>query len=124
MGKNKMSPASNNDSIRRKLLALRSELEASADASKQASQVVELDQSKVGRLSRMDAMQAQAMSQAAGRRMELMLEGIDAAIKRVDNNEYGYCQTCDGPIAPKRLEFDPTALLCIDCAQEAESARS
>ncbi len=115
-----MSPVSSKDIIRRNLLVLRSELEASADASKQTSQVVELDQSKVGRLSRMDALQAQAMSQAVGRRTEAMLKGIDAAIKRVDNDEYGYCLTCDEPIAAKRLEFDPTILSCIDCAQKAE----
>ncbi len=115
-----MSETSNPDRIRRKLLDLRSDLEASAEASKQSSQVVELDQSKVGRLSRMDAMQAQAMSQASGRRTQAMLKGIDAAIERVDNGEYGYCRSCDERIAEKRLEFDPAALLCIDCAEKAE----
>ncbi len=106
--------------MREKLLQLRKELEATADASKQASEVVELDQSKVGRLSRMDAIQAQAMSQASGRRRELMFRRIEAALKRIDNDEYGYCQSCDEPIAEKRLEFDPTALLCIGCARKAE----
>lgn len=115
-----MSEMANPDKIRKKLLDLRSGLEASAEASKQSSEVVELDQSKVGRLSRMDAMQAQAMSQASGRRTQAMLKAIDAAIRRVDKGEYGYCQSCDGRIAEKRLEFDPAALLCIDCAEKAE----
>lgn len=106
--------------MRERLLQLRKELLATADANKPSSDVVELDQSKVGRLSRMDAMQAQAMSQASGRRLETMLKRIEAALVRVDNDEYGDCQSCGEPIAEKRLEFDPAALLCIACAERAE----
>lgn len=83
--------------------------------------VVELDQAKVGRLSRMDAMQAQAMAQASAGRREQMLRRIDAALIRIDNDDYGNCQECDEPINPKRLEFDPTVTLCITCASKAES---
>jgi DnaK suppressor protein len=81
---------------------------------------VELDQSKVGRLSRMDAMQAQAMAQASGQRREAMLRNIEAALKRIDDESYGLCLDCGEPINPKRLEFDPTALRCIDCASNLE----
>ncbi len=105
---------------RDRLLALREELEGIADTGNEASAVVELDQSKVGRLSRMDAMQAQAMAQASGQRRERMLRGIDAALRRLDDGEFGYCQECGNDINPKRLQFDPTALLCIDCASKAE----
>ncbi len=84
--------------MREKLLALREELEVAADTSKDASQVVELDQARVGRLSRMDAMQAQAMSQAAERRREVMLRGIAAALARIDNDDYGMCKSCEEPI--------------------------
>lgn len=110
----------NADLVREKLLKLRRQLEATATENQQSADVVELDQSKVGRLSRMDAMQAQAMSLASGRRIEIMLKGIHAALGRVDADEYGYCQSCEEPIAEQRLDFDPTALLCIRCAQEAE----
>lgn len=107
--------------MREKLLHLRAELEAAAETGKESAAVVELDQSKVGRLSRMDAMQAQAMAKAAERRREETLRCIDSALKRIDNDEYGYCARCGEPINPKRLEFDPTATLCIDCASQAES---
>jgi len=107
--------------MREKLLQLRAELEAAAETGKESAAVVELDQSKVGRLSRMDAMQVQAMAKAAERRREETLRRIEAALKRIDNDEYGYCARCDEPINPKRLEFDPTATLCIDCASQAES---
>ena len=106
--------------MRAKLLKLRAELQAIAEAGDESAAIVELDQSKVGRLSRMDAMQAQAMAQAAGHRREQMLRRIEAALERLDNDEYGYCKECDEPINPKRLEFDPTADLCIACASAAE----
>ena len=106
---------------RQKLLELRAELESVADSGGEASAVVELDQSKVGRLSRMDALQAQAMAQASNERREDMLRRVDAALERVASDDYGYCLTCGEEIDPRRLEFDPTVLLCVDCANKAES---
>ena len=106
--------------MRDKLIGLRDELESVADSGDKASEVVELDQARVGRLSRMDAMQAQAMSQASVRRREIMLQNITAAIERIDNGDYGGCNSCEEPIDRRRLEFDPTAVLCIDCATKAE----
>lgn len=107
--------------MRDRLLQLQAELEAEAQTADGAAAIVELDQSKVGRLSRMDAMQAQAMAQASVRRRDAALRRIAAAIKRIDEGEYGRCQECDEPINPKRLEFDPTVLLCIDCATRSEN---
>ncbi len=107
-------------SPRDRLLALRKELESIAATSGDSAAVVELDQSKVGRLSRMDAMQAQAMAQASGQRREAMLRNIEVALKRIDDGSYGLCRDCGEPINPKRLEFDPTTLRCIDCASNLE----
>ncbi len=106
--------------LRDRLLQLRDELQAVAETAEESAAVVELDQTKVGRLSRMDAMQAQAMAKASAARREAMLRQIAAALKRIDDGEYGICQECDEPINPKRLEFDPTVLLCIDCASKQE----
>jgi DnaK suppressor protein len=105
--------------IRQRLLWLRAELEAEAESAGGSADIVELDQSKVGRLSRMDAMQAQAMAKATGQRRDAALRRITAALKRVDNGEFGICLECDEPINPKRLEFDPTVLYCVDCAGRA-----
>jgi DnaK suppressor protein len=105
---------------RERLLELREELLSVAESGDESAAVVELDQSKVGRLSRMDAMQAQAMAQASAERREQMLRRIDAALKRIDDDDYGVCLACDEPINPKRLEFDPTVTLCIECASKAE----
>ena len=105
---------------RERLLELKAELKAIAESGEESAAIVELDQTKVGRLSRMDAMQAQAMAKASAERREQMLRRIDAALVRVENGEYGICAQCDEPINPRRLEFDPTVTLCIGCASNAE----
>ena len=107
-------------SYRRQLCRLRQEIEAARDSAADAAGIVELDQARVGRLSRMDALQAQAMSQASGRRQQRMLHEIDAALVRLDQGTFGICLSCEGLINPKRLEFDPTVALCIDCAAREE----
>jgi DnaK suppressor protein len=109
-----------NDKRREALLELRAELEAVIATGDESAAVVELDQTKVGRLSRMDAMQAQAMAKASAERRELSLRRITAALARIDKGEYGECLSCEEAINPKRLDFDPTATLCIDCASQSE----
>jgi DnaK suppressor protein len=106
--------------MRARLLKLREEIESLAATSEESSEVVQLDPSRVGRLSRMDAMQAQAMAQASGRRREILLRRISTALARIDTGEYGLCGSCDEPIPKKRLEFDPAVVLCVRCAEEAE----
>ncbi len=86
----------------------------------EATQTVELDQSRLGRVSRMDALQGQAMSQEVKRRRQIELQKITVALKRMENNEYGYCVKCEEEIKIKRLELDPSALLCIECANKLE----
>jgi DnaK suppressor protein len=103
--------------FREKLLKLRDELQEIEQTGSEAAQTVELDQSRVGRLSRMDALQAQAMSIESGRRRNIKIKRIDAALKRIDKDEFGFCIKCEEEIDPKRLEVDPAAPLCIDCAK-------
>ncbi|HSG30883.1 MAG TPA: TraR/DksA C4-type zinc finger protein [Thermodesulfobacteriota bacterium] len=105
---------------RDKLAHIKSELLKEGEAGQEATKTVELDQSKVGRLSRMDAMQSQAIAVESQRRREIRIQRIDAALKRIDEDDFGYCTHCGLEIDPKRLEFDPSALLCIDCARSGE----
>ena len=87
-------------------------------SSQQSRDVVELDQSKVGRLSRMDALQSQAMSLESERRRQIELMKIETTLTRLQSGNYGYCLRCDEEIQLKRLELDPTVTLCIDCASK------
>ena len=81
----------------------------------------ELDQARVGRLSRMDAMQQQAMSQAVARLTDQERQRIQSALGRMESGDYGFCVICDEEIAEGRLRFDPSVLNCISCAEEADN---
>ena len=99
----------------------RAELTALAESRAEDRQAVELDQTRVGRLSRMDALQGQAMSLATHKRRQDELRRIELALQRIDAGDYGYCTACGEPISPRRLELDPAVPICIDCAAAGES---
>lgn len=99
------------------LVKRQAELKALDDEGANWRGTVELDQQSVGRLSRMDAMQQQEMAQAEARRRTSDLARIDNALKRIAEDEYGWCAECGEPIAYKRLEIDPAAALCVNCAR-------
>lgn len=92
------------------------ELRAAEGATEEDRAPVELDQTSVGRLSRMDAMQQQAMATAQSRRRAGSLKAIAAALKRMDEHEYGWCEECGEEIPVGRLELDPCAPRCVACA--------
>jgi len=54
---------------------------------------------------------------------QLLIEGVDAALARLDAGTWGVCTSCGNPIAPERLEALPTAALCIDCQKKASAGR-
>ncbi len=101
--------------VRERLEAMRVALIAESEATSDSRAPVTLDQQSVGRLSRMDAMAGQHMAAANERARQAQVVKIDAALRRLDDGDYGFCAGCDEPIAPKRLEADPTASLCITC---------
>lgn len=77
---------------------------------------VELDQQSVGRLSRMDAMQSQALAQDITRRRQHRKIAIEQALSRIRDGEFGYCAECGEAIAVGRLEIDPTFVACVRCS--------
>lgn len=101
---------------RKALLDLKAELLALSEAADEDRKPVELDQQSVGRLSRMDSLQVQAMAKAADARRAMELRRIEAALHRLDDDEYGYCVECGEEIEAKRLEVDPAAPRCAGCA--------
>ncbi len=111
------------ESLKMRLIEQREALLDVAESTREAARTVELDQTRVGRVSRMDALQAQAMAKESDRRRLLALQRIDNALQRIEDDEYGNCLSCDEPIMVDRLKADPAALLCIDCAKEAEQGR-
>lgn len=85
-------------------------------AGKSERDPVELDQQSVGRLSRMDALQVQAMAQEIERRRQSRIQILTAALKRIEDDDFGFCVACGEDIAPARLDLDPAIPTCINCA--------
>ncbi|EJO5753571.1 TraR/DksA C4-type zinc finger protein [Salmonella enterica] len=79
---------------------------------------VELDQNKVGRLSRMDALQQQAMQDEILARAKNERLNILRALLRIERGHFGECRECEEPIEEGRLTFDPTLQTCVRCAKK------
>ncbi len=102
-----------------KLLAeQRAEYQETLRGSLESARGMELDQQRVGRLSRMDAMQSQSIVQAANRRIKKEMQQIEAALERMQNGTYGTCQSCGHEISLLRLQAIPATPDCIRCASQ------
>ena len=104
------------------LAELREELEAqlarlsrSIEASEAALEPVELDQSRVGRLSRMDELQNQSLTRNLHEREEIRLTLVRNAIARMEEGTYGLCAACESEIPYERLLVFPEAVECGGC---------
>ncbi|EIW88856.1 TraR/DksA family transcriptional regulator [Alishewanella agri BL06] len=102
--------------LKQQLLTEQHKLQQEAVQALDSSATVQLDQQSVGRLSRMDALQAQAMAQELARRRTRQLLEIAAALKRIDTGEYGFCEDCDESINAARLHINPACRFCLNCA--------
>ena len=103
--------------FKKRLEAARDELQYLETLTKEGRKPVELDQTQQGRLSRMDAIQVQEMALEQERRREFELLRINAALQRIGDGEFGFCNRCGEQIEIKRLEISPSNPLCLDCAQ-------
>ncbi len=106
------------DIARRRLAERKAELEEFSKLSEDARATVTLDQQAVGRLSRMDSMQQQAMAEAQERQRQRDLTRIEMAERRINSGDYGYCVECDAEIPDGRLNIDPMAEKCVGCASK------
>jgi len=103
------------------LVELQRTLQVQLVAEQAASQPVTLDQSAVGRLTRMDAMQVQEMSKANVRSLELRLAQVAQALRLADEDEYGFCRRCEEPVGYRRLKARPESPFCLACQGQLES---
>ncbi|KEI69991.1 RNA polymerase-binding protein DksA [Endozoicomonas elysicola] len=49
-----------------------------------------------------------------------LIRKIDSTLARIEEDDYGFCDSCGVEIGIRRLEARPTATLCIDCKTLAE----
>jgi len=96
---------------------MRADLDDLESAYKESSATVILDQSSVGRLSRMDAMQGQQMALQSERRRQEKLAQIKSALIRIEKGAFGYCLLCEEEIANARLTINPTVTRCVNCTE-------
>jgi len=106
------------DEARTALIERLAELDRLDALSEEGRAPVTLQQDSVGRLSRMDAMQQQAMAQAEERRRQAERARIKSALGRLDDGEWGWCVQCGEKIAEGRLRNDPSVALCVGCAAQ------
>ena len=105
------------EQFKHKLFSLRAELQNLEGASKEATKPVELDQAAFGRLSRVDAMQAQLKAEEPARRRQRQLGKVEGALRRIEAGDYGNCFLCGEEIDNHRLSADPTNTRCIKCVE-------
>ncbi len=91
-------------------------LERSMGVSELATKVVELDQTAVGRLSRMDSLQSQSMAKNLKEREAVKLALLIDALKRIEQGTYGLCVECGGHVSFGRLSVFPESPECSGCA--------
>jgi len=108
------------DLVTEQLLDLRERLTAEIAQHADAVGVVTLDQAAIGRVSRGDALQAQALAQASKRGLERRLAQVGQALECVDLGTYGDCRDCGEPIGFRRLTARPEAPFCIVCQSSRE----
>lgn len=106
--------------LRLRLEEIKDNLIDQLNISKQSADVVSLDQTLVGRLSRMDAMQQQSMAVSTRDKASRRLQRVRVALAAFESGDYGYCRRCDEAIGSGRLRAQPEASLCIACQDRAD----
>ncbi|MFT4885848.1 MAG: DnaK suppressor protein [Pseudohongiellaceae bacterium] len=106
--------------LKNTLLVSQQELSEQLNLSAQAAEIVTLDQTTVGRVSRVDALQQQSMAISTRGKVKLKLQKVAMALKAITNENYGYCKQCDEDIPFKRLEIQPEAELCLACQSKTD----
>ena len=86
------------------------------------AKIVELDQTTVGRLSRIDAIQRQQMAKMQKGRLKKQQQALFLALQRIKlyTEDYGYCEECGDLIPFKRLLIRPESMFCVPCLQQKE----
>lgn len=106
--------------LRTLLQRLQQELQEQMQLSKSATAAVTLDQTLVGRVSRMDALQQQSVALSTKEKAQTRLRRVNIALAAMESGDYGYCARCDAGIGFGRLSAQPEARLCIACQDMAD----
>ncbi len=106
--------------LQRALVSLERGLASAHAASAAGAAPVDLEE-PIGRVSRIDAIQQQRMAEASRAAQQRRLQRVRAALRRIDEEEYGLCVDCGEAIGFARLEAQPEAPFCIGCQSARET---
>lgn len=70
----------------------------------------------LGRITRMEVLSDKARNEAAMAGLEQQLHDFEAAFARIDDADFGLCQTCKKEIPIERLKAVPGSPSCVSCA--------
>jgi len=104
------------EALREQLDADLGRLERSMRATGEALEPVKLDQTAVGRLSRIDALRSQGLTRNLQERERVRLAQIQGAFRRMDSGKYGVCVDCGEAVPFGRLYVMPETPSCASCA--------
>ena len=105
----------NADRFQELIAQMLAELDREDARGQDGQSVVTLDQQAVGRLSRMDALQSQAMAKAQQSRRDARRTALKSALRRIDDGEFGWCEDCGDAMDEQRLLLNPTVVRCVSC---------
>lgn len=71
----------------------------------------------IGRLTRMEAIGSKSINEAALRKARARRSGLERALVKLDDPDFGLCRECEEPIPHARLMVMPEADLCVSCAE-------
>ena len=74
-------------------------------------------ENSIGRISRMDAINNKGVAEVALRSSKRKLGSLKLALSKIDEPDFGNCDSCKNPIAPARLMFMPESTKCVRCAR-------
>lgn len=103
--------------LRAELDRILTRLERSMRSTEEAMRPVMLDQSAVGRLSRIDSLQNQGLTRNLQEREQARLAQVVSAYQRLEEGSYGLCTECASEIDFDRLLVFPESPTCGRCAE-------
>jgi len=110
------------DTLHAALDALVVELTAMLEQTRAGAKPVAVDE-PFGRVSRMDAIQQQSMLEANRAAAQRRLAQARAALRRIEEQSFGECQSCGEDVGLARLSAAPESPLCIECQGRIEAGR-
>ncbi|MBT8284758.1 MAG: TraR/DksA family transcriptional regulator [Flavobacteriaceae bacterium] len=71
----------------------------------------------IGRVSRMDAINNRGVMEAALRKAEEQLKGLERNFSLLDTEDFGKCAKCTEQIPIERILLAPESSFCVNCAR-------